>query len=505
MKCSPLFIATILIGNLIGYVAYADDAIATETSVSDAKGNSLQYFKPEDPYFVGDCMPFFLDGIFHFYYLRDENHHHGKNGLGGHQWAHASSRDLIHWEHHPMAISITEDREASICTGSVFYHDGVYRGYYATRMMDGKEHLSVAVSSDGITFQKTEPNPFASPETGYVPGPYRDPCVFLDERSGLFHLIATACLEKPDLDGRGGCLAQLVSTDLKNWKLIEPFYVPGCRAVPECPDHFEWNGWHYLVFSIDGIARYRMSRDPLGPWARPKADTFCGPMERVMKTAAFTGNRRIGVAFLPTLDGNKDSGGWQYAGNAVFHEIVQNPDGTLGSKFPEEMTPATGDPISLEFVALSPNVSGDSSHIQAKLSPGMNAAALQGCPKNARIAFTAKAASNTAAFGVCLRGSGKYEQGYELRFTPYERKVDLRRADAGSCFDNAGHALTDVQGLDGEIKVDIYLVNDIIDVCVNNQRCMANRFMDFNGDRLFFFAQDGGAEFSDITVKPLNP
>ena len=152
----------------------------------------MQYFKPEDPFFVGDCMPFYHDGVFHLYYLLDENHHQSLNGLGGHQWAHATSTDLINWQHHPLAIPITEKWEGSICTGSAFYHSGTYYGFYATRMPDRTQHLSLATSTDSINFVKTQPNPFASPERGYSPYHHRDPCVFRDEDDGLFHMVVTA-------------------------------------------------------------------------------------------------------------------------------------------------------------------------------------------------------------------------------------------------------------------------------------------------------------------------
>ena len=122
--------------------------------------HDAQYFKPESPYFVGDCMPFYHDGTFRLFYLLDENHHAARDGLGGHQWAQASSQDLVHWQHHPLAIPITQDREGSICTGSVFFHEGTYYGFYATRMRDHTQHLSLAASRDGIHFEKTEPNPF---------------------------------------------------------------------------------------------------------------------------------------------------------------------------------------------------------------------------------------------------------------------------------------------------------------------------------------------------------
>ncbi len=185
----------------------------------------MQYFRPEEPFYVGDCMPFFHNGTFHLYYLQDENHHQAKGGLGGHQWAHTSSQDLIHWEHHPMAIPCTEDWECSICTGSTFYHDGTDYGYYATRTLDRTEKLSLAISKDGITFEKTEPNPFASPVVGYSPKNYRDPFVFADEVTGEFHMLVTASLEDYPLYERGSCLLRLTSKDLKDWTVIEPFII----------------------------------------------------------------------------------------------------------------------------------------------------------------------------------------------------------------------------------------------------------------------------------------
>lgn len=109
----------------------------------------MQYYKPEAPYFVGDCMPFFHDGTFHLFYLLDENHHQAKDGLGGHQWAHAATPDLIHWTHHPLAIPCTETWEGSICTGSVLHHDQTYYAFYATRKPDRTQHLSLAISKDG--------------------------------------------------------------------------------------------------------------------------------------------------------------------------------------------------------------------------------------------------------------------------------------------------------------------------------------------------------------------
>jgi sucrose-6-phosphate hydrolase SacC (GH32 family) len=138
----------------------------------------MQYFRPGGDFFAGDAMPFFHDGVFHLFYLLDENHHQAKGGLGGHQWAHATTTDLAHWTQHPLALPITESFEGSICTGSLFYHAGTYYAFYATRRLDRTQHLSLATSRDGIHFQKTAPNPLASPGAGYSPNHYRDPFLF---------------------------------------------------------------------------------------------------------------------------------------------------------------------------------------------------------------------------------------------------------------------------------------------------------------------------------------
>jgi beta-fructofuranosidase len=270
---------------------------------------------------VGDCMPFFHAGRFHLFYLFDRHNGHSKWGLGAHQWAHASTTDLVNWKHHPLAIGITQESEGSICTGSVFFHAGTYHAFYSVRMADlSASPLCVATSEDGLHFTKHPP--FAYLTAPYKPEPARDPVVFREEATGLFHLLATTSLVASPVADRGGCLAHLVSRDLKRWEQREPFIVTGYPGEPECPDYFAWHGWYYLIFSHQGIARYRMSRGPLGPWQVPAVDTFEDPEAKVMKTAAFTGDRRIGVAFMPPAHDI-------YAGKLVFREILQRADGSL--------------------------------------------------------------------------------------------------------------------------------------------------------------------------------
>jgi len=443
---------------------------------------------------VGDCMPFYHDGLFHLYYLFDRRHHRSKWGFGAHQWAHASTPDLIHWTHHPIALQITEEHEGSICTGSVMFHQGMYYAYYATRIPGIGECLSFATSINGINFTKAKPNPFALPEPPYRQGPFRDPAVFYDKQTGLFNLLVTAELEIPDLAGRGGCLAHLTSPDLKNWELKEPFIIPGHIGQPECSDYFFWNDWYYLIFSIHGVARYRMSRNPFGAWLKPKADIFDGLQARVLKTSAFKDGRRIGVAFLP------DNG---YGGCVVFREIVQFEDGALGTRFPDELIPPSENSLRLQFEALTEGVFGDGSSIKINAVDSFEAAALLEVPQNAHIKLRINPDPGSFYFGVCLRGIGNYRDGHELRFEPYRQKVELRKPDSNHTDENKFSSIYVVDGLDKPFDLSIIAKDNIIDVCIDNRRTFVSRVSKMDGDKLFFFAQYARVDFGSIEIRPL--
>lgn len=412
---------------------------------------SLQYWKPPGHNTsAGDCMPFYHDGTFHLFYLFDRRHHRSKFGKGAHQWAHASTRDLVRWTHHPMAIPITDEREGSICTGSVFFNEGTFHAFYATRMADGSgEKLSLAVSPDAIRFTKTEPNPFAVPEPGYGPKDFRDPNVFRDDRTGLFHMLISS---KRTETGKG-CLARLVSKNLRDWKPAEPF-LEGQSGVPECPDHFSWNGWNYLLTN-----RYWMSRDVLGPWEKPKSDVL--DLLPVPKTAAFTNNRRLYASWLP-------EGG--FGGCIVFREVIQHPDGTLGMKFVPEMIPATGEPIALpREVRVS--------------TPEGEALAL---PRNARFTARLQPSAGASAFGLRLRGR-------EIRFRPASGRIEIAK----------GASLSGVEGLDRPFTLDLILKDDILDLCVDNRRTLIMRVPDKEGGGVSLFCDSGEVRFDSLEVRPL--
>ena len=454
---------------------------------------TMQYFKPEDAnLFVGDCMPFSQGGRFFYYYLLDEGHHQGLGGLGGHQWGLATSQDLRSWEHHPLAVPLDADWEGSICTGSVLFHAGQYYAFYATRRRDYTQHLSLAVSPDGLGYTKTLPNPFFSPPAGYNPYHWRDPFAFQGE-DGLFHLLVTACLEDHPL-GRGGCLAHLVSEDLSAWELREPFYIPGRADVPECPDLFEWNGWYYLLFSSGLTAHYRMSRSQMGPWQHPGRDTLEAPAARVMKTAGWNG-RRIGAAWLGERAGNRDDGALLWSGQALLRELVQDGDGRLGMRLLAEAQLPAGENLGL--ARLAPQAVTSGAHcaedgLRLERGTGLEALRLADVPVDACIRISLSLGQGNGPLGLRLRAGEAFESGYELLLEPGLGRARLFDQELG--------------GLDlsaGLLELEIQMKGSILDVCINQRHCLITRAIEQRGEGLWVFAHDRACRVEILEVRAL--
>jgi beta-fructofuranosidase len=212
-----------------------------------------------------------------------------------------------------------------------------------------------------------------------------------------------------------------------------------------------------------------------------------------MRTAPFSGERRIGAAWIGTREDDKDTGNFQFGGHIVFRELVQHEDGTLGTRFPPEMIPSAGPELPLAPTPLTTHVTCGRNYVSIEATEGLEVAVLPGLPENVRLTLKVYPQANAAQYGLLLRGTGQFSGGYYLRFLPYERRVEL--------FDQA---LTCVSGLDQPFDLDIILKDDLIDVCIDQRRCLINRCPEQHGDKFFFFAHCTGVKFDNIAVSPLN-
>ena len=507
------FVRNCLAGSVgLGVIGAEKRHVSAEVAESkeDPIITGLQYYRSKDQKaFAGDPILFEHEGRFHVFYLFDRKHGCPLDGVNGHVWAHLSSTDLVHWQRHPVAIPLGPKGTAdslAIATGSVIFWQGKFHAFYSTKILheNGRvtQHVCTSTSEDCIHFVKSKENPIVDPPSDYDPCHFRDPHVFQDE-SGMFHmLVASKTLAHATKKGHG-CIAHLTSKDLKTWTNEPPFLVPDTAHVPECPDYFYWNGYYYLTFLAYWQMHYRVSKEPFGPWLKPEVDTFDGRAAAAFKTGCFAPDRRLAVGFVRWRD--RDDGPWPYAGNLLFREIVQQKDGTLWTRFPEEMIPPHAkESLPLAAEALTGKVKVADNTVQVLAEETFGVARLKGSCREGRITCRVVPKKPAAEFGFGVRGAGLFDEGYEVRFMPRKRMVWIRNRCRRLTTSNnqIETALYGVEGLDRPFSVDLVLHDDFIDLCVDGRRCLISRFPEWKHAGLYLFSHGGDVAFEEFEVFP---
>lgn len=432
----------------------------------------LNHWKPAGNYNVGDCMPFYKDGLFHLYYLLDQGHHnHPVVGqLGGHQWAHATSADLKEWDtSHPLALPLDfEAGESSNCTGSIMEWQGKVYAFYALRSRHFKgEQFRVAVSNDGgYTFEKwSEPELSVQPE-GCTPD-FRDPEVFVGA-DGLIHLLITTqeIVREGGVAITTGELLHYTTSDLIHYQRKESLLqtVP----TPECANYFQWGDYYYLTYGFWNATRYLYSRQPWGPWQTATLDIAACRQCRVMKTAPWREGRRIGVAWSATLV----EGSYKFGGRMLFRELLQQPDGTLGTKFVEEV---------IERSHLLPF---SDTEISSSQSTSWKLLGTTG--RNFLLSAEIDFAPGTHEFGILISDTQGVGHRRMVAFTP-------GRGEVASLF---GDHIVQIPGVDyrrGRIRIRLIRTGDLLDIEVDGCRTMVSPGVDFEGSAVAFYVTAGKA------------
>jgi len=190
--------------------------------------------------------PLFWRGRYHVFYQHNPDAAYWRLM----RWGHASSADLVHWVHHPVALTPTPggpDREGCFSGGAVI-RDGVPTLIYHG-VPDGT-CLATAHDDDLLDWTKHPSNPVipvpkpGEPDFGKY-GVY-DPCAW--QRGNTWYALCGGS------DPRGGDTAYLFeSPDMVRWQYVAPFYTSDRRwteADEDCavPDFFPLGNKHLLLF-----------------------------------------------------------------------------------------------------------------------------------------------------------------------------------------------------------------------------------------------------------------
>ncbi|KAH7349041.1 exoinulinase InuD [Pyrenochaeta sp. MPI-SDFR-AT-0127] len=216
------------------------------------------HFTPNENWMNDPNGLLYYNGIYHMYY----QYNPGGNTWGAMSWGHATSRDLTHWQHQPIALlargypnNITEmffsgsvvadiRNTSGFGTHSIVPLVAMYTSYYPMAQIvpsgkpvrEGQQSQSIAYSLDeGITWNTYEAgNPvILEPPKQHADQyrDFRDPFVFWHDSSKKWiAVISLAQLRK---------LLIYTSSDLKVWTYVSEFGpINAVDGVWECPSIF---------------------------------------------------------------------------------------------------------------------------------------------------------------------------------------------------------------------------------------------------------------------------
>jgi sucrose-6-phosphate hydrolase SacC (GH32 family) len=173
----------------------------------------------------------YFDGEYHLFY----QHNPFGDRWGHMSWGHAVSRDMLHWEHLPVALreedgimifsgsAVVDWKDSSGLCGGRPCLVAIYTGHTKERQTQ-----NLAFSTDrGRTWTKYRGNPVLDPGLK----DFRDPKVFWHEPASRWVMV-TVLADKHQVRFFG-------SPDLKTWEVLSDFGPAGATGgVWECPDLF---------------------------------------------------------------------------------------------------------------------------------------------------------------------------------------------------------------------------------------------------------------------------
>jgi hypothetical protein len=300
----------------------------------------IQYWTPKGHNaWVGDVASFYYQGRYHIFYLFDRRGHASKFGKGGHYFEHLSTTDFKTWTEHDAATPIEEQWE-TLGTGTPFIFEdklSLSYGLHTTRIYP-KEQTTLPLQWDyynkhgftgsfrydtlsaypaGSTYSVSEDGISKFKKTKILFHPCENPSVYTDPEGRLRMLAnygAKGTWESESITG--------------GWRSVNPDFPPG----GDCTFFFRWGNYDYIIGGFTGF------------WSKPASAAENKFVNGVKAGLDFYNGMSV-PAVTEIKDGRFLLAGWipmaDWGGSLVIHEMIQFPDGRIGTKWMNEIIPAT--------------------------------------------------------------------------------------------------------------------------------------------------------------------
>lgn len=373
----------------------------------------IQYWTPQGHNtWVGDVATFYHQGRYHLFYLFDRRGHASKFGKGAHYFEHLSTADFKTWTEHDAATPIEEQWE-TFGTGTPFIFDNklcLSYGLHTTRIYP-KEQTTLPLQWDyfnkhgltgsfrydtipgypaGSTYSVSQDGVSNFRKTKILFHPCENPSVYTDPEGRLRMLAnygAKGTWESKSING--------------GWRSVNPGFPPG----GDCTFFFHWGNYDYVIGGFTGfwLKPASAGEDKFTDGVKAGLDFYNGM--NVPAVTAIKDGRFLLAGWIPMA-------GW--GGALTIHEMIQSPEGRIGTKWMEEIIPATKKERSLskEIKETSTFTTGSSSFLLTfNVEPGTDL--------NGKLA-------------ALLLGADGEEQGCEIQIDPKSKRAQYGKGQIGN-------------------------------------------------------------------------
>jgi len=408
--------------------------------------------------------PIFYKGRYHMFFQ------YNPNGAfwGSMHWAHATSPDMVFWQHEPVAVAPTAggwDRDG-VFSGSAVLDGGtptiIYTGVLprapATEItLDDGNHkwrevqcLAISNDADLRTWQKAAEPIIAHPPEHLAITGFRDPGVWREGNEWLLTLGS-------GIKGQGGTVLLYESRDLRHWTYRHPLIEgrgtgqPATNPVDngemwECPDFFPLGDRHVLLYSAMGKVWWKTGRYHGRRFSAEKEGVVDFGSYYAAKTMLDEHGDRILWGWIPEtrLEAEYRAAGW--AGVMALPRVLAiGPDGGL------QMTVA---PVVEKLRATHAAVRRKDRNREEVLK-GVR---IRDLAAEIWVEFSAK-----RAFRLSLR-SEKGERFAEISYDPQQKNAELRVNE-----------VTGALAAQGAVTLRVFVDGSVVEACGNEKTAITAR------------------------------
>ncbi|WP_046175877.1 glycoside hydrolase family 32 protein [Domibacillus indicus] len=429
-------------------------------------------------------------GEYHVFY----QHHPYDVKPGAIHWGHIKSKDLVHWEHLPIALAPGAAYDKDGCfSGSAVDDNGVLTLVYTGHAESGdeiKEVQCIAVSTDGVHFEKHPQNPVISEPPEGAGADFRDPKVW--NHNGGWYMVVGSQKNKQ------GNVHLYESDNLLSWKdrgaIVKSEGKLGFML--ECPDFFELEGRHILVFSPQGM-------EPSGDDFQNLYQTGVLIGEFDYETASFKygdfqeldkGFDFYAAQTFKDYQGRRILFGWMNMWEAKMPEQAHGWAGAL--TLPRELAFSESGKLIMRPVKELEKLRGQKTIAGPMSISGIQKLHLAGDKLEIVAEFEAR---NASSFGLHVRCSEDGREKTVIRYEAASRRVVFDRSQSGEGEGGVRKAKVNESAV---IRLHLFIDRSSIELFVNNgEVVMTGRiYPKEQSRRIELFADDGEVRLISFTA-----